>query len=124
MSLGHLDLNCFYTLGAYGFMLQHSGVTHSATAPELPKLQGEKSVLEMREAKTDIHESVCSRLFMLYRTAVGIVTSEDRGYFIRVQVVRSVSPKLAHSATRYRVVSPGILIAWAIRKEHPTVAGN
>lgn len=78
----------------------------------------------MREAKTDIHESVCSRLFMLYRTAVGIVTSEDRGYFIRVQVVRSVSPKLAHSATRYRVVSPGILIAWAIRKEHPTVAGN
>lgn len=90
MSLGRLDLNRFYTRGH--FMLQHFGVTHSATAPELQKLQGKESVLEMREAKTDIHESVFSRLFMLYRTAVGIVTSEDRGYFIRVQVVRTVSP--------------------------------
>lgn len=111
--------------GAYDFMLQLSGVTHSATAPELQKLQGGKKC-SWDERSKDWHSWICllasvyviqnSRRYCYLRRPGLFYSSAGRAYCL--------PPKLAHSATPYHVVSPGILIAWAIRKEHPTAAGN
>lgn len=75
----------------------------------------------MKEAK--IFMNLSARVCLCYKEQPSVLLPQETGVILFACMLCVLSPPNWPTAPR-GTMSPGILIAWSIRKEHPTVAGN